>query len=79
MDFRAADRLALPGDATNGSAVLADATVSIGSTVITLSGQTRIVLQNHTALAPGNFSRQPSRTGFNPASCVMAKRTHVLS
>ena len=55
-DFKAADRLAVSGYATNGSAVLANATVSGGSTTITLSDQTRIILQNFTSLTPGNFS-----------------------
>ncbi len=55
-DFKAADRLSISGYAANGSAVLADATVSGGSTTITLSDQTRIVLQNFTSLTPGSFS-----------------------
>ena len=55
-DFKPADRLAISGYATNGSAVLADATVSGGSTTITLSDHTRIVLQNFTSLTPGSFS-----------------------
>ncbi len=55
-DFKPADRLGVSGYATNGAAVLASATVSGGTTTITLSDQTRIVLQNYTTLTPGNFS-----------------------
>ena len=55
-DFKPADRLGISGYATDGTAVLATATVSGGTTTITLSDQTRIVLQNCTTLTPGNFS-----------------------
>lgn len=55
-DFKPADRLGISGYAANGAAVLANATVSGGTTTITLSDQTRIVLQNYTTLTPGNFS-----------------------
>ena len=55
-DFKAADRLGVSGYAINGAAVLSTATVSGGTTTITLSDQTRIVLQNDTNLTPGNFS-----------------------
>ncbi len=55
-DFKSSDRLAISGYATNGSAVLSSATVAGGSTTITLSDQTRIVLQNFTGLGAANFS-----------------------
>lgn len=55
-DFKSADRLAISGYTLNGAAVLASATVSGGSTTITLSDQTKIVLQNYTGLTAGNFS-----------------------
>ena len=55
-DFKAADRLSISGYTLNGSAVLANASVSGGSTTITLSDQTKIVLQNFASLTGGNFS-----------------------
>ena len=56
-DFKAADKLSITGYAINGSALLAGSTVLGGTnTTITLSDQTKIVLQNFTNLTATNFS-----------------------
>ncbi|MGI3776600.1 MAG: hypothetical protein ACRYGC_04820 [Janthinobacterium lividum] len=55
-DFKTADKLSISGYTANGAAVLANATVSGGSTTITLSDQTKIVLTNFASLTGGNFS-----------------------
>ncbi|MGI4978221.1 MAG: hypothetical protein ACRYG6_14880 [Janthinobacterium lividum] len=55
-DFKVADKLSITGYGTNGSAVLANSTVTGGSTTITLSDQTKIVLTNFASLTGGNFS-----------------------
>ena len=56
-DFKAADKLSITGYAINGSALLAGSTVQGGTnTTITLSDQTKIVLQNFTNLTATNFS-----------------------
>ena len=55
-DFKSADKLALSGYQANTAAdVLKSATVSGGSTTVTLSDQTKIVFQNYTNLSSGNF------------------------
>ena len=55
-DFKSADKLALSGYKVNDAAdVLKSATVSGGSTTVTLSDQTKIVFQNYTNLNSGNF------------------------
>ncbi len=56
-DFKSADKVSVSGyTASTPGAVLATATVSGGSTTITLSDQTKIVFQNYTNLSAGNFS-----------------------
>ncbi len=56
-DFKTSDKLALTGYAADTAAgVLPTATVSGGSTTITLSDQTKIVFQNYATLTSGNFS-----------------------
>ncbi len=56
-DFKSADKIALSGYTADAAAdVLKSATVSGGSTTITLSDQTKIVFQNYTNLGSGNFS-----------------------
>ncbi len=56
-DFKAADKLALSGYTANTAQdVLKSATVSGGSTTVTLSDQTKIVFQNYTNLNATNFS-----------------------
>ena len=56
-DFKSSDKLALSGyKATSAADVLKSATVSGGSTTVTLSDQTKIVFQNYTNLNAGNFS-----------------------
>ncbi len=55
-DFKATDKLSISGYALNGASVLAGASVGGGSTTITLSDQTKIVLQNFATLTGGNFS-----------------------
>jgi len=56
-DFKASDRLAISGYKAGAAAdVLRSATVSGGSTTVTLSDQTKIVFQNYTNLNAGNFS-----------------------
>ena len=56
-DFKTADKLALSGyKADTAADVLKSATVSGGSTTVTLSDQTKIVFQNYTNLNAGNFS-----------------------
>lgn len=55
-DFKVSDRIGVSGYTANAAAdVLKTATVSGGSTTITLSDQTRITLQNYTTLTSGNF------------------------
>ena len=55
-DFKATDKLSISGYTLNGAAVLPGASVAGGSTTITLSDQTKIVLQNFATLTGGNFS-----------------------
>ena len=56
-DFKSADKISVSGYTANTpGAVLQTATVSGGSTTITLSDQTKIVFQNYTNLGAGNFS-----------------------
>ncbi len=56
-DFKTSDKLSITGYGTNGSAVLTNSTtVTGGSTTITLSDQTKIVLTNFASLTGGNFS-----------------------
>jgi Ca2+-binding RTX toxin-like protein len=56
-DFKSADKISLSGYTADTAAdVLKSATVSGGSTTITLSDQTKIVFQNYTNLGSGNFS-----------------------
>ncbi|MGI3779121.1 MAG: hypothetical protein ACRYGC_17665, partial [Janthinobacterium lividum] len=56
-DFKATDKLSLSGYTANTAAdVLKAATVSGGSTTVTLSDQTKIVFQNYAQLNSGNFS-----------------------
>ncbi len=56
-DFKATDKLAISGyKADTAADVLKSATVSGGSTTVTLSDQTKIVFQNYTNLNAGNFS-----------------------
>ncbi len=56
-DFKSADKVAISGyTADTAAEVLKSATVSGGSTTITLSDQTKIVFQNYTNLGSGNFS-----------------------
>ena len=56
-DFKAADKLALSGYTANTAAdVLKAATVSGGSTTVTLSDHTKIVFQNYAQLNASNFS-----------------------
>jgi Ca2+-binding RTX toxin-like protein len=56
-DFKASDKLAISGYKADAAAdVLRSATVSGGSTTVTLSDQTKIVFQNYTNLNAGNFS-----------------------
>ncbi len=55
-DFKATDKLSISGYTLNGASVLGGASVSGGTTTITLSDQTRIVLQNFATLTGGNFT-----------------------
>ena len=56
-DFKSSDKLAISGYKADAAAdVLRSATVSGGSTTVTLSDQTKIVFQNYTNLNAGNFS-----------------------
>lgn len=56
-DFKVSDKIGVSGYTANAAAdLLKTATVSGGSTTITLSDQTKITLQNYTTLTSGNFS-----------------------
>ena len=55
-DFKATDKLSISGYTLNGASVLPGASVSGGTTTITLSDQTKIVLQNFATLTGGNFT-----------------------
>ena len=55
-DFKTADKISISGYDSTASAILKAATVSGGSTTITLSDQTKIVFQNYTNLTSGNLS-----------------------